>query len=71
MEDEQTVAVEDIQLEPDMTYREVPIAILGLDTRRLRNKLIPMVKVQWSHHTIRETTWETENDLREKYPEEF
>ena len=39
------IVVEDIQLEPNLTYEEKPIAILAKDTRRLRNKHIPMVKV--------------------------
>ena len=65
------IVVEDIQLEPNLTYEEKPIAILAKDTRRLRNKHIPMVKVQWSHHSEREATWETEKDLMERYPEEY
>ncbi len=65
------IAVEDIQLEPNLTYREKPRAILTKDTRRLRNKLIPMVKVQWSNHSEGETTWETEKEILEKYLVEY
>ncbi len=50
------IVVEDIYLEPNLTYEMKPIAILAEDNRRVRNKLIPIVKVQWSHHFEREVT---------------
>jgi hypothetical protein len=39
--------------------------------RVTRNKVIKMCKVQWSHHTEDEATWEHEEELREDYPELF
>lgn len=56
MDDKNTIDIEDVQLEPYLTYQEVSIAILDHDTRELRNKLILMVKIQWSHHSDREGT---------------
>jgi hypothetical protein len=35
------------------------------------NKVIKMYKVQWSHHTEDEATWEHEEELRAYYPELF
>ncbi|WMV09859.1 hypothetical protein MTR67_003244 [Solanum verrucosum] len=26
------------------------------------------MKVQWKHRSVEETTWETEKDIRDKYP---
>ena len=34
----------------------------------LRRRVIPYVKVQWSNHTVREATWELEEEMRKKYP---
>jgi hypothetical protein len=35
----------------------------------MRQWTICFFKVQWSHHSEQEATWETEDFLRSKYPE--
>ena len=50
---------EEIELQEDMTYEEKPV-ILDRKVKMLRTKSIPMVKVLWKYHDIREATWETE-----------
>jgi hypothetical protein len=54
-----------------MTYSEKPIKILDMVERVTRCKAIKMCKVQWSHHTEDEATWEHEEELRADYPELF
>ncbi|XP_050233335.1 uncharacterized protein LOC126681822 [Mercurialis annua] len=39
--------------------------------RRLQNKEILMVKVMWLNHFVEEYTWETESDMRKRYPFPF
>ena len=34
----------------------------------LWNHTIEQVKVQWKHHSLEESTWELESDMREAYP---
>ncbi|KAL0455612.1 UNVERIFIED_CONTAM: Transposon Tf2-12 polyprotein [Sesamum latifolium] len=58
----------EIEISEGMTYVEEPTEILDRSIKRLRNKEIPMVKVKWSYHSPRETTWEVEENMREKYP---
>ena len=60
-----------VELQTDLTYAEEPTQILDRDVRQLRSKSIPMVKVQWSHHTPEEATWEVEAAMRERYPHLF
>ncbi|KAK8655193.1 hypothetical protein V6N13_107783 [Hibiscus sabdariffa] len=48
-----------------------PVQILEQDERILRNRRIPMVKVQWSNRSSSETTWETEESMREQFPHLF
>ncbi|XP_073152928.1 uncharacterized protein [Henckelia pumila] len=62
---------EPLQFSPHTTYEERPDRILERQERRLRNKSIPMVKVGWLHHTNEEATWESEADIRTRYPELF
>ena len=49
-------------------YQEYPIAIVDRQVRQLRNKQIPMVKVLWNNHTMVECTWETEQDMKDRFP---
>ena len=62
---------EEVDLQPDLSYTEYPIRILGEVKRKLRNRTIKMVKVQWSRHTEEEAMWEREDQMRTDYPELF
>ncbi|KAE8667313.1 Kinesin-3 [Hibiscus syriacus] len=42
------IQVDKIELRPDLSYEEEPVQVLERDERVLRNRRIPMVKVQWS-----------------------
>ena len=57
-----TVALEAIQLDSDLTYEEKPVKNLEYASRVTRSKVIKFCKVQWSHHTKEEATWEQEED---------
>ena len=57
-----------VELSEDLTYEEVPVAIVDRQIRQLRTKEIPMVKVLWSNHTAEDCKWETEALMREAYP---
>ena len=65
------IALEDIDLQPDSSYEEGPISILDRSERKLRSKIVPLVRVQWRHHNVEESTWEREDEMRERYPELF
>jgi hypothetical protein len=60
--------LEDIKMENDLTYKEYPVKILDTSERVTRSKIIRMCKVQWSHHTEKEATWEREDELKEDFP---
>jgi hypothetical protein len=52
------IQLEDIKMGNDLTYKEYPAKILDTSERVTRSKIIRMCKVQWSHHTEEEATWE-------------
>ncbi|XP_069143547.1 uncharacterized protein [Solanum lycopersicum] len=54
-----------------LTFEEEPIAILNRQVRKLRTKEIFSVKVQRKHRSVGEATWETESDMRARYPQLF
>ena len=60
--------IEDVQVKEDLTYEEVPIAILDRQVRKLRNKEIASVKVLWRNQQAEEITWEAEDIMRSRYP---
>ncbi|XP_073152962.1 uncharacterized protein [Henckelia pumila] len=62
---------EPVDWTPDLSYEEMHVQILDRQVRRLRNREIPMVKVLWSNQLVEEATWETEQDMRARYPELF
>jgi hypothetical protein len=63
--------MEEPNLGGDLTYSKRPIMILDTTERVTRNKVIKICKVQWSHHTEDETTWEHEEELITNYLELF
>ena len=57
-----------VEVNDDLTYEEEPVAIVDYQVRQLRSKTIPMVKVLWRSNDVEEHTWETEAEMRAKYP---
>jgi len=65
------ISREEIEIQPDLTYEEEPIRILAREVKELRNKQIPLVKVLWRHHNTEEATWESEETMRQQFPQLF
>jgi hypothetical protein len=63
--------IEYMDAKEDLSYHEYPVKILEISERVMRNKKIKMCKVQWSHHTKEEATWEREEELKEEFPSFF
>src|SRR3954466_11254543 len=62
---------ETLDLQDNLTYREYPVRILDQAERTTRRHNIKFLKVQWSHHSEQEATWEREDRLRLEYPAFF
>jgi hypothetical protein len=63
--------MEELDLGGDLTYSERLVKILDTVEQVTNSKIIKMCKVQWSHHTEDEVTWEHEEKLRANYPKLF
>ena len=66
-----TVPLEAIQLDSDLTYEEKPVKILEFSSHVTHSKVIMFCKVKWSHHTKEEATWEREEDLHKDHSSLF
>jgi hypothetical protein len=63
--------MEVLDAKEDLSYQEYPVKILETSERVTRNKKIKICKVQWSHHTEKEATWEREEELKAEFPSFF
>jgi hypothetical protein len=68
---EEQLSMEDLDAKEDLSYQEYPVKILETSERITQNKRIKMCKVQWSHHTKEEATWEREEELKAEFPSFF
>ena len=59
--------LEEAEVEREATVRRVPTRILGTEVKKLCNREVKLVKVQWSD-AEEDTTWETEDRIRTAYP---
>jgi len=62
-----TIVYEPIEITEDLVFEERPVQILDYRIKQLHNKQIPLVKVLWANHTFQEATWETEEEIKDKY----
>jgi hypothetical protein len=46
-----------------------PVKVLDQKERSTRARSIRMYKVQWSHQSVEEAMWETEDFLRSRFPD--
>ncbi|XP_070042674.1 uncharacterized protein [Nicotiana tomentosiformis] len=58
---------EAIEVNGELTYEEILIAILDKQVWKLRNKEIASVKVLWQNQQVEEATWEAEEEMKKKY----
>jgi hypothetical protein len=63
--------MEDLDAKEDLPYQEYLVKILKTSERVTQNKRIKMCKVQWSHHTEEEATWEREEELKAEFSSFF
>ncbi|XP_068339011.1 uncharacterized protein [Pyrus communis] len=60
-----------LEINLDLTYDDEPVTILDWKEKVLRNKTMSLVKVLWSNHSAEDSTWETEDRMRDLYPRLF
>jgi hypothetical protein len=68
---EEQILMEDLDAKEDLSYQEYSVKILETSERVTQNNKIKMWKVQWSHHTEEEVTWEREEELKAEFPSFF
>jgi hypothetical protein len=54
-------------IEPDFSLIEHPLRVLDQKEWKTRRQTVTMYKIQWSHHTEEEATWETKEYLNDSF----
>ncbi|KAJ9544304.1 hypothetical protein OSB04_024011 [Centaurea solstitialis] len=67
-EPETAIPLQDIEVDRKLNFVEEPVPMTDRKIRKLRNKEISLVKIQWKSHKGQEATWEAESEMRAKYP---
>ena len=57
-----------LRFDKDLTYAEHPIKIVDTQVRKLRNRELRFLKIQWSRHPETKATWELESEMRDFFP---
>jgi hypothetical protein len=66
---EEQLPMKELDLGGDLTSNERPIKILDIAEPMTHSKVLKMCRVQWSHHTEDEATWEHKEELRARVAE--
>ncbi|XP_062172000.1 uncharacterized protein LOC133877627 [Alnus glutinosa] len=67
----QVIRHEPLNIQPNLTYEELPVQILDRKEQQLRTRTIPLVKILWRNYGIEEASWELEQQMQDKYPHLF
>ncbi|WMV29336.1 hypothetical protein MTR67_022721 [Solanum verrucosum] len=65
------IPIENIGIKDNLSYEEIPIEILHRQVRKWRTKEVTSVKVLWRNHFVEKSTWEAEEDMKNRYPHLF
>ena len=63
-----TIPLKELKVGEKKRLIKEPEAILGCKTKKLRNKEIDLVLVRWKHSLGPNLTWETKDEMMERYP---
>ena len=67
-EQQREIDAPEIENHDDLTTVEISVCILAREAEKLRNKVIPLVKVHWNRQGAEEASWERKEDVHRNYP---
>ncbi|GJU79740.1 putative reverse transcriptase domain-containing protein [Tanacetum coccineum] len=65
------ILLDEIQIDDKLNFIEEPVEIMDQEVKRLKKSRIPIVKVCWNSRQGPEFTWESEDQMKKKYPHLF
>jgi hypothetical protein len=65
------VEYEPLEIQEGLAYVEEPVRIMDKKEHVLHTKRIPIVKVLWHNHGVKEASCEAEQEIQSRYPHLF
>nr|GEV02777.1 hypothetical protein [Tanacetum cinerariifolium] len=65
------IPLDEIHIDEKLCFVEEPVEIIHREVKRLKQSLIPIIKVRWNSRRGPEFTWECGDQFRKKYPQLF
>ncbi|GJW06009.1 putative reverse transcriptase domain-containing protein [Tanacetum coccineum] len=65
------ILIDEIQLDDKFYMIEEPVEVVDREVKRLKQNMIPIVKVHWNSQRGPEFTWQREDQIKKKYPHIF
>ncbi|GJX66347.1 putative reverse transcriptase domain-containing protein [Tanacetum coccineum] len=65
------ILLDEIQINAKLNFIKEPVKIMDREVKRLKQSHIPIVKVRWNSRRGPEFTWESEDQMKKKYPHLF
>ncbi|KAI3811028.1 hypothetical protein L1987_20743 [Smallanthus sonchifolius] len=65
------IPLDDVHIDETMHFVERPVEIMDREVKQLKRSRIPIVKVRWESKRGTEFTWESEDQMKLKYPHLF
>jgi hypothetical protein len=59
------ISYEPLNIQANLTYEELPVQVLDRKEQQLRAKTIPLVKILWRIHGVKEASCELEQKMRD------
>jgi len=63
-----TIPLKELKIDEEKRLVKEPKAILECKTKKLRDKKIDLVLVNWKHSLSPNLTWETKEEMMKRYP---
>ncbi|XP_020272011.1 uncharacterized protein LOC109847180 [Asparagus officinalis] len=70
-EQQRVIDASELEIQANLATIEIPVCILVREDKKLRNKVIHLVKVQWNRKGAEEASWEHEEDMHRDHPHLF
>nr|GEY69776.1 hypothetical protein [Tanacetum cinerariifolium] len=70
-ESDSQIPLEETKFDESLRFIQEPIEIVERDMKKLKQRIIPLVKVRWDSLQGAEYTWEREDQFKTKYPHLF
>nr|GEW76410.1 putative reverse transcriptase domain-containing protein [Tanacetum cinerariifolium] len=61
------IPLDEVQIDDKLNFIEEPVENMDQEVKRLKQSLIPIVKVRWNSRRGPEFTWEREDQMKKKY----